>query len=334
MSTSKDAPSAGQVPLLEVRDLKTHFTIDEITVKAVDGVSFTLNEGDTLGIVGESGSGKSVTAASIMGVLPRRSKIVGGQILYRGIDLVALESDVWRKMRGKKFAMVVQDPRASLDPVFSVGNQLREVVTGDEAEKRIVETLRLLAISRPEEVYRSYPHQLSGGMNQRVVIAMAVLPEPDLLIADEPTTALDVTVQAQILALLKRVQQQRKMTLILISHDLAVIASVSTHILIMYGGRAMEYGPVKEIFTNPRHPYTEALLASIPRLDGPKTELRMIPGQPMDTRKSFRGCPFADRCTYVTDRCREEFPGQTAHGPQHWAACWQTAKVGQAVTAS
>jgi oligopeptide/dipeptide ABC transporter ATP-binding protein len=261
-----------------------------------------------------------------MGVLPRRSKIVGGEILYRGRDLTKLDPDEWRKMRGKNFAMVVQDPRASLDPVFTVGNQLQEVCTGDDAKTRIIETLRQLSITRPEEVYRSYPHQLSGGMNQRVVIAMAVLPEPELLIADEPTTALDVTVQAQILALLKQVQQRRKMALIIISHDLAVIASVASHILILYGGRAMEFGPVREIFSNPKHPYTEALLASIPRLDGDRSELAMIPGSPVDGRTQYAGCPFADRCKYAMAVCREQFPDRTEHGPNHWAACWHTAK--------
>lgn len=299
---------------LEVRNLRTSFFTDEGEVKAVDNVSFNAYRGKTLGIVGESGCGKSVTSLSIMRLVPEPpGKILGGEILYKGQDLLKLSSSEMRKIRGNEISMIFQEPMTSLNPVFTIGNQIREAIalhqrslSKKEVQEQAIEMLRLVGIPAPEKRVEDYPHQLSGGMRQRVMIAMALSCNPSVLIADEPTTALDVTIQAQILELLKELQAKVGMALILITHDLGVVAEVADEVVVMYAGQVVEQGTVDEIFSNPKMPYTRGLLNSIPTME--KKRLEAIPGIVPDLRNLPVGCRFQDRCSFVVDSCRSKEP--------------------------
>jgi len=318
-------------PLLEVVDLITHFRTPRGTVRAVDGVSFSLQHGKTLGIVGESGSGKSVLSRTIIGILPKDGSVVTrGRVLFEGRDLLALSEREMRNVRGKDIAMVFQDPMSSLNPVKRVGVQIGEVLTrhlglrGKAADQRAVELLASVGIPSPDERLRQYPHQFSGGMRQRVAIAIALACEPKLLIADEPTTALDVTIQAQILDLLQRQRLARNMTMILISHDLGVVAGHTDAVAVMYAGQMVERAGTRALFRDCRMPYTEALIRSAPNLpDPPHTRLRAIPGRPPDMVDPPQGCRFSPRCDYATDRCRTSPPSRaTDADAAHLYACW------------
>ena len=296
--------------LLSVRDLKTSFFTHVGEVKAVRGISFDVNEGEVLGIVGESGSGKSVTSLSIMGLLQYPGRVVDGEILLNGEDILTYSKDQMRKVRGKEIAMIFQDPMTSLNPVYTIGNQVMEMIlehekmTKREARARAIEMLKLVGIPAAEKRIDSYPHEFSGGMRQRVMIALALSCNPKLLIADEPTTALDVTIQAQILSLIKSLNKQFGMTTMLITHDLGVVATVCDKVAVMYGGLIMEYGTVDEIFYHPRHPYTMGLLGSIPHVDGgEKRRLIPIDGTPPDLINPPKGCPFSTRCKYCMNVC-------------------------------
>ncbi len=325
------ASEANTSPLLEVRDLHTHFVTRSGTARAVDGVSFTLNRGQTLGIVGESGSGKSVTCMSIVRLLPKTaSRIAGGQVLFKGRDLLTLSEDEIRAIRGAEISVVTQDPMTSLNPVYTIGNQMEEplryhqhVRSGNQLHERVVGALRQVGIPVPERRVRDYPHQLSGGQRQRVVTAMAIECHPSLLIADEPTTALDVTVQLQILRVLKEVQQNLDLGMILVTHDLSVVARICDDVAVMYAGRIVEHAPITEIFDRPRHPYTQALMLAVPKLNASRERLNTIPGQPPDVRRLGSGCPFVPRCPKATERCREEYPPTTTVGESHTVACWE-----------
>ena len=316
-------------PLLEVRDLVTAFDTDAGQVCAVDGVSFTVTRGKTLGIVGESGCGKSVTALSINRLLPKpMGKILGGQVIFEGMDLVKAAPEQMLKVRGARIGMIFQEPMTALNPVHRIGRQLSEVFllhkTKDsrEALKMSVDMLRLVGIPSPEVRISEYPHQLSGGMRQRVVIAMALACKPALVIADEPTTALDVTVQAQILELIKDLQREMGMSVILITHDLGVIAETCDEVVVMYAGRVAERGPVKEVFENPSHPYTRGLLQSIPRIDGtPKIRLKTIEGMVPGLLELPTGCRFQNRCPHRIARCIEEQPPIEPVAESHDVAC-------------
>jgi peptide/nickel transport system ATP-binding protein len=307
--------------ILEVKNLRTSFFTEGGEVKAVEDMSFNVYKGKTLGIVGESGCGKSVTSLSIMRLIPNPpGKIVGGQILYKGQDLLTLSSEKMRAIRGNEISMIFQEPMTSLNPVFTIGNQIREAIalhqdlSRKEIQDKAVEMLKLVGIPSPEKRVHDYPHQLSGGMRQRVMIAMALSCNPQVLIADEPTTALDVTIQAQILELLQDLQQKVGMGLILITHDLGVVAEVADEVIVMYAGRVVEQGLVKEIFANPKMPYTRGLLNSIPTLSKDPTgkvkkkRLETIPGIVPNLLHLPRGCRFQDRCSYVIEACREKEP--------------------------
>jgi peptide/nickel transport system ATP-binding protein len=310
--------------LLEVNDLRTTFRTDDGEVGAVDGVSFSVERGRVLGIVGESGSGKSVTSLSIMGLLPRRRTTISGSVKLDGKELLTLKPDELRQIRGDDMAMIFQDPMTSLNPVYTIGRQLEEAVrlhrsvSAREARARAREMLAAVGIPRPEERLASYPHEFSGGMRQRVMIAMALMNDPDLLIADEPTTALDVTTQAQILNLMRRLRQEFDSAIVMITHDLGVVAEICDEVLVMYAGRVVERGPVDEIFERPQHPYTWGLLGSMPaRAAGGR--LTAIPGQPPSLLNPPRGCRFNPRCPYVMDICRDEPPPALAPTPGHEA---------------
>ncbi|MDR3606693.1 MAG: ABC transporter ATP-binding protein [Oligoflexia bacterium] len=300
--------------VLEVKDLRTSFFTEDGEVKAVDGVSFDVMKGRTLGIVGESGCGKSVTSLSIMRLIQNPpGRIVGGQILYKGRDLLKLPIEEMRAIRGNEISMIFQEPMTSLNPVFTIGNQIREAITLHQdlsrsaTQEKAIEMLRLVGIPSPEKRVNDYPHQLSGGMRQRVMIAMALSCNPNVLIADEPTTALDVTIQAQILDLLRDLQQRVGMGLILITHDLGVVAEVADEVMVMYAGNTVEQGSVREIFSNPKMPYTRGLLNSIPKLSHgaeKRTRLDTIPGIVPNLLRLPKGCRFQDRCSYVTDVCK------------------------------
>ena len=314
--------------LLSVRDLKTSFFTHVGEVKAVRGISFDVNEGEVLGIVGESGSGKSVTSLSIMGLLQYPGRVVDGEILLNGEDILTYSKDQMRKMRGKEIAMIFQDPMTSLNPVYTIGNQVMEMIlehekmTKREARARAIEMLKLVGIPAAEKRIDSYPHEFSGGMRQRVMIALALSCNPKLLIADEPTTALDVTIQAQILSLIKSLNKQFGMTTMLITHDLGVVATVCDKVAVMYGGLIMEYGTVDEIFYHPRHPYTMGLLGSIPHVDGgEKRRLIPIDGTPPDLINPPKGCPFSTRCKYCMNICTQEQPPYFAED-KHRTMCW------------
>ena len=308
-------PDQSQTPLLEVDNLHTVFNTDDGEVQAVNGVSFEVREGETLGVVGESGCGKSVTAFSIMRLIPiPPGKILNGAIRLRGENLLELGPEEMRKLRGNEISMIFQEPMTALNPVYTVGNQIMEAVqlhqkvNKPEARNRSIEMLKLVGIPSPEQRVREYPHQLSGGMRQRVMIAMALSCNPSVLIADEPTTALDVTIQAQILDLLKKLQKEMGMAIILITHDLGVIAEVADRVAVMYAGKVVEYGGVKDLFRTPRHPYTIGLLESIPRMSERKEKLSVIPGTVPPPTAFPPGCAFHPRCPFLEDRCRSEIP--------------------------
>jgi peptide/nickel transport system ATP-binding protein len=316
-------------PLLEVRDLKTYFKTDDGTVRAVDGVSFSVEKGETLGIVGESGSGKSVTCLSIMGLNPKKNTTVTGEVLFNDEDLLKASPSRLREIRGNDVAMIFQDPMTSLNPVHKIGNQLAEAlqlhrdVSHKEAHARALELLKEVGIPRPERRIDDYPHQFSGGMRQRVMIAMALINDPDLLIADEPTTALDVTTQAQILALIERLQAEYHSAVIMITHDLGVVAEIADNVAVMYAARVIERAPVENIFKRPEHPYTWGLMASLPRLDTDVSRLVQIPGQPPSLLRPPKGCRFHPRCAYTMSICRETEPLliPAPHEPAHLQAC-------------
>ena len=317
--------------LLKIRSLHTYFFTDEGVAKAVDGVDLELEEGGTLGLVGESGCGKSVTALSIMRLIPEPpGKIVEGEITFNGTNLLTLSEAEMRKIRGRSISMIFQEPMTSLNPVFQIGDQIAEVLrlhegmSRKEAWNRSVEMLKLVGIPAPERRVMEYPHQLSGGMRQRAMIAMALACGPKLMIADEPTTALDVTIQAQILELMNRLQKEKGMSLILITHNLGVIAETARKVAVMYAGRIVEYTDVRSIFATPKHPYTQGLLKSIPRLDahhGRKEKLEAIPGLVPSLLDLPAGCKFSNRCKYVFERCVEE-PPLLAPVPGHLVRCW------------
>lgn len=302
--------------ILSVNDLKTYFQTEDGIVKAVDGITFTLEKGETLGIVGESGSGKSVTNLSVMRLIPEPpGKIVGGDIIFNGIDVRALSIDEVRKIRGKRIAMIFQDPMTSLNPFLKISTQLMEVTqlhlghSKDEARKHAVKMLEMVGIPDAEARLDGYPHELSGGMRQRIMIAMALSCDPELLIADEPTTALDVTIQAQILELIKDLRSRLGTSVILITHDLGVVAGMTDKIIVMYAGKVFEQAPTQELFSTPANPYTKGLLKSVPDPAHEQgKELYQIPGLPPDVAHLPPGCPFAERCDRAEDICRREFP--------------------------
>jgi peptide/nickel transport system ATP-binding protein len=319
------------VPLLEVKDLKTHFTTDDGIVKAVDGVSFSVEKGQTLGIVGESGCGKSVTCLTIMGLNPKRSSIISGQALFNGEDLISASPSRLREVRGNEVSMIFQDPMTSLNPVHSIGRQLVEAVllhnddmSKAQAKARAIEALKAVGIPRAEQRVGDYPHQFSGGMRQRVMIAMALINSPDLVIADEPTTALDVTTQAQILKLMNDLQERFGSAILMITHDLGVVAETADDVVVMYAGKVQEQAPVDHLFNEPQHPYTWGLLGSLPRLDEDVEHLAQIPGQPPSLLRPPSGCKFHPRCAYAMDVCRTSEPDlleAEAH-QNHLFRCW------------
>lgn len=316
--------------VLEVEDLRTYFQTRWGTVKAVDGVSFSLKRGEVLGIVGESGSGKSVTMLSLMRLIPTPpGRIVSGKIMLDGEDLVEMPEAQVAKLRGSKIALIIQDPMTSLNPVFSIGNQVSEAIKIHQdiprrgVLDRTLDVLRKVNIPAAESRVRDYPHQMSGGMRQRVVGAISISCEPSVLIADEPTTSLDVTIQAQYLRLLRDLQRDSNLALIFITHDFGIVAKMCDKVAVMYAGKIVEQGNVRDIFNNPSHPYTEALLASVPKLEEDVDRLYAIEGQPPTLHDLPPGCPFAERCQYVMDRCREEYPSEITVSAGHSASCWR-----------
>jgi oligopeptide/dipeptide ABC transporter ATP-binding protein len=316
--------------LLEVEALRTHFATEGGEFRAVDGVSFSVDAGKTLGIVGESGCGKSVTSLSVMGLLPARiARIAGGSIRFKGTDLLALDEDAKRDLRGNRLAMIFQEPMTSLNPAFTIGDQIMEGLVRhkglgrEQARQAAIEMLRKVRIPAPEERVDDYPHQLSGGMRQRAMIAIALACGPELLIADEPTTALDVTVQAQILDLLRDLQRDTGAAILLISHDLGVIAEMADHVAVMYAGRVVERAAVEALFDAPQHPYTIGLLGSIPRLDQEQERLAVIEGSVPDPANPPPGCRFEPRCPFADAECRAAQPDLRDVLPGHAVACWK-----------
>ena len=320
--------------LLEVRDLRTSFFTDAGEVRAVNGVSFDLERGRVLGIVGESGSGKSVTAYSIMQILAGTGKIVGGSIKFDGQDLVGTGEKVMKDIRGNKISIIFQDPMTSLNPTYTIGRQLMEAIllhtnrNKQQAYDRAVEMLRLVNVNEPEKRMKQYPYEFSGGMRQRVMIAMALACEPDILIADEPTTALDVTIQAQILELMKSLQEELGMAIIMITHDLGVVAQLCDEVIVMYAGSICEQGTADEIFYNPKHEYTKGLLRSIPTAHTAGTRLKPITGTPIDLLNMPAGCPFAPRCDAAMKVCIRQRPERMVINDVHFASCWMNVKEG------
>ena len=315
--------------VIDVRRLKTHIVTRWGTIKAVDDVSFTVAPGETLGLVGESGSGKSMTCLSILRLVPRpAARIVGGAVILDGEDLLEKSEREMQRIRGRRVAMILQDPMSSLNPVFSVGMQVREPLAGYHGlsgralRSRAVDLLASVGISSPASRLAAFPHQLSGGMRQRVVGAMAIAAPPRLLIADEPTTSLDLTIQAQYLRLLEELQERYRLAMIFVTHNLGIVAKMCDRVAVMYAGRIVEAGPVEEIFRAPLHPYTRALLESVPRLGESAEWLTAIEGQPPDLAVLPRGCAFAPRCPRVMDRCRAEEPPELAIAPGHSTRCW------------
>lgn len=325
-------------PVLSVEDLHVSFQTDEGLVQAVRGVSFEIMPGETIGMVGESGSGKSVTNLAIMGLIPKPpGRIDRGRAMMHGKDLLQMSAAELQGVRGRKIGMIFQDPMTALNPLMTVGDQLTEVtrwhlgLNRQEADRRATEMLGMVGIASPEQRLKQYPHQFSGGMRQRVMIAMALSCEPELLIADEPTTALDVTIQAQILELLSELQQRKSTSIILITHDLGVVAGVCNRVMVMYAGRIVEKATVDELFASPKHPYTLGLLDSLPRLDGDVNEaLRSIAGQPPDMARLQAGCAFRPRCPVAIDRCATDDPELMVIGEssQRAAACWNLSSGG------
>jgi oligopeptide/dipeptide ABC transporter ATP-binding protein len=336
---SPTAPAGNERPLLDVRDLRVRFTLLDGTVFAVNGVSLHLETGETLGLVGESGSGKSVTSLALMRLLPPQPAAhVSGEIAFDGRDLAALPERQMRAMRGRDLAMVFQDPMTSLNPVLRIGEQIEETirahrdVDSDTARARAAELLRLVGIADPEGQLDHYPHEFSGGMRQRVMIAMALALEPKLLIADEPTTALDVTIQAQVLELLKELTTERGTAVILITHDLGVVARMTRRVAVMYAGKVVESAPTADLFASPTHPYTVGLLHSIPRLEGDIGMLKPIEGSPPDLRTEPTGCPFAPRCAWRLEVCWERMPDLDpipVNGNDHLVACHNPVAPGE-----
>ncbi|QNO15693.1 ABC transporter ATP-binding protein [Alkalicella caledoniensis] len=315
--------------LLTVKNLKTYFYTEDGVVPAIDGVNFDVAPGETLGIVGESGCGKSVTSLSVMRLIPNPpGKIEDGEITFDGKDLLAMSEAEMRKIRGNEISMIFQEPMTSLNPVYTIGDQLTEAIklhqgkNSKEATKHAIEMLKLVGIPLPDKRVNEYPHQLSGGMRQRVMIAMALSCNPKLLFADEPTTALDVTIQAQILELMKKLKTELGTSIIMITHDLGVIAEMADRVIVMYAGRVVEEGPVLDIFKDPLHPYTEGLLNSIPKIEGEKERLKPIEGVVPNPLDMPSGCRFHPRCPYVTDRCKEEIPTLQDKGKGRNVACF------------
>ena len=319
--------------ILSVQNLHTSFHTDKGEVKAVNGVTFNLEKGKILGIVGESGSGKSVTAYSIMRILEKNGRITEGKILYKGQDIAEFSEKQMREFRGKCCSIIFQDPMTSLNPVFTVGNQLKEAIElhtdrkGKEAEARAIEMLTLVGVNEPEKRVKQYPYEVSGGMRQRVMIAMALACEPDILIADEPTTALDVTIQAQILELMQSLQKKLGMAIIMVTHDLGVIADMCDEIIVMYGGRVCERGTAEDIFYRPHHEYTKGLLRSIPNVDRIGEKLIPIPGTPINLLNMPKGCAFCPRCEEAMKICIEEQPPEMQMPDGHFASCWLNVKA-------
>ncbi len=351
--TTSSAGQGGNV-VLDVQELQTHLFTRWGVTRAVDGVSFQIREGETLGLVGESGSGKSMTALSLLRLLPEAARIVGGRILLDGDDIVGMRMSDVRQMRGRKISMILQDPQTALNPVFTIGNQLTESIAANRGRggvpasagvtekgagttgvgagttgrgrqsvrERAVEVLRMMRVAAPERRLSDFPHQMSGGMKQRVVGGIAIESQPRLLIADEPTTALDVTIQAQYLNLLKEIQRETGVAILFITHDLGVVARMCDRVAVMYAGRIVEQGGIHEIFDNPSHPYTQALLGSIPKMEERVDRLTAIEGQPPALFALPQGCRFAVRCPYVHDRCEETYPSEFTGPNGHTAACW------------
>jgi oligopeptide/dipeptide ABC transporter ATP-binding protein len=317
-------------PVLEVKQLQTYFFSAQGTrvVKAVDGVSFTLNEGETLGVVGESGSGKTVTSMSLLRLLPPAARIVGGEVWFQGENLLTKSEREMRELRGSQMTMILQDPMMSLNPLFTIGEQIAEPLRihrhmrGSRLVERIKELLRGVRIPSPEVRLREYPHQMSGGMRQRIVGAIGISCEPKLLIADEPTTSLDVTIQAQYLNLLKDIQQRSRLAMIFITHNIGIVAKMCDNVGVMYAGKLVERAPVRMIFNQPAHPYTEALLHAVPKLTDRSKRLWSIEGQPPDLANPPTGCPFNPRCPHAEDRCRREVPPEFQVGENHYTRCW------------
>jgi peptide/nickel transport system ATP-binding protein len=312
--------------LLDVKGLKTYFYTDEGVIPAVDGVDITIHEGETVGIVGESGCGKSVTSLTVMRLTP--GKVVEGSITFNGQDILALPEPEMREIRGNKMAMIFQEPMTSLNPVFTIGQQIGEAVEihmkvgKSKARERAIEMLKLVGIPRPEQIVDEYPHQLSGGMRQRVMIAMAMSCNPKLLIADEPTTALDVTIQAQILDLMRELRAKQNTAIMLITHDLGVVAEMCDRVIVMYGGKVVEECDVVTLFTNPRHPYTQGLMKSMPTLDSKVKRLYSIPGHVPVPGSLRGGCTFAPRCEFAMEVCRKNIPQLEEIEAGHFSRCW------------
>jgi oligopeptide/dipeptide ABC transporter ATP-binding protein len=316
--------------LLEVKDLKTYFITPRSVVKAVDGVSFYVDAKETLGIVGESGCGKTVTSLSILRLLPRPAgNIVGGEILFEGMDIVKMSDRQLQRIRGGQISMILQDPMASLNPVFNIGNQIGEaIITHIKIPKhslgaKVIDMLRRVKIPSPETRVRDYPHQMSGGMKQRVVGAISISCQPHLLIADEPTTSLDVTIQAQYLQLLKELQNELGMGIIFITHDFGIVASICDRVAVMYAGKVVETAPVRDIFYRPAHPYTAALLKAVPKLEEETDRLVSINGHPPRLDNIPEGCAFLPRCTKAGDECRHQAPPEVQVNQEHFARCWK-----------
>ncbi|MGS4997042.1 ABC transporter ATP-binding protein [Bacillus cereus] len=314
--------------VVELKDLQTYFQTEEGTVKAVNHVSFSVREGETVCVVGESGCGKSVTALSIMGLIAESGSVVGGDILYEGKSLLGMKEKELRSLRGNDIAMIFQEPMTSLNPVFTVGEQIvetlreHELLSKNEAYKKAIELIRKVGIARADEIVYSYPHELSGGMLQRIMIAVALSCNPKLLIADEPTTALDVTIQAQILDLLRQVKEEFKTSILLITHDLGVVAEMADYVVVMYGGKVIEEAPVLEIFQNPKHPYTKGLLKSKPVMGKRIDKLYSIPGQVPNLVGLGEFCYFSGRCEHCMEICEKEAPNLNVNDENHKVACW------------
>lgn len=320
--------------LLEVKNLVTSFRTSGGTVQAVKDVSFHVQKGETLCIVGESGCGKSITSLSVMRLLPSNGQIESGEILLDNEPLQTLSADKMRKLRGNRMSMIFQEPMTALNPVLTIGYQLREPLmlhkglSKRDASKQGIELLRQVGIPNPEKRLNQYPHELSGGMRQRVMIAMSLACNPSLLIADEPTTALDVTIQAQILDLINDLKKDFDMGVMMITHDMGVVAEVADRVMVMYAGKKIEEGPVEEIFENPQHPYTRGLLNSVPNVDDPDFELEPIPGNMPGLDEHISGCRFHPRCPFATDKCRAETPPEITVSDGHFASCWYAEKKG------
>jgi oligopeptide/dipeptide ABC transporter ATP-binding protein len=321
-------------PLLRVEDLRAQIRTRWGVVRAADGVSFTVSRGETLGLVGESGSGKSMTCLALIRLLPRGGAIVGGKIVFDGEDLLAKSEREMRRLRGSRISMILQDPMTSLNPVLSVGTQVKEPIhlhqglRGEAVARKVLDALRLVRIPAPELRVNDYPHQMSGGMRQRVSGAIALSCEPELLIADEPTTSLDVTIQAQYLALLDEIRRTRGVAIIFVTHDLGIVAKMCDRVAVMYAGRIVELVPIDALFDTPAHPYTKALLAALPESGGRERRLPTIPGQPPSLDDALPACPFAPRCALADRRCCSETPPRIMLTPAHSVTCWKPDRAG------